>query len=152
MANSPRQDRETDERDSEKREEAWKPPSLLPTPKPRPGWRYRWVRASIMGAADNVNVSYRFREGYEQVPVSECPELAALRDNGSKFTDGVEIGGLLLCRIPEERAQAIDRHYEKLSRDQESAVDNQFMRENDARMPLFKDKRTQVRFGGRGDK
>jgi hypothetical protein len=37
--------------------------------------------------------------------------------------------------------------YKKASDDQVQAVDNSFMQQNDARMPLFRDNRSSVTFG-----
>jgi hypothetical protein len=59
----------------------------------------------------------------------------------------VEIGGLMLCKIPEERVKARQAYYEGLANQQIKSVDNAFMRENDPRMPLFSEKRSEVSFG-----
>jgi hypothetical protein len=55
----------------------------------------------------------------------------------------------MLCKAPEENAEARQAHYEDLSRQQMQSVDNTFMRENDPRMPLFSEKRSEVSFGKR---
>ena len=44
-----------------------------------------------------------------------------------------------------------DLYYAKQANSQMEAVDNNFMRQNDARMPVFNDKRSTVSFG-RGNK
>ena len=59
----------------------------------------------------------------------------------------LEIGGLLLCKIPKEFMEQRAAFYKKASADQINAVDNSFMQQNDSRMPLFKDNRTSVTFG-----
>jgi hypothetical protein len=42
-----------------------------------------------------------------------------------------------------------DEYYQKRAQDQMQAVDNNFMRENDPRMPVFApDRKTNVTFGG----
>ena len=64
-----------------------------------------------------------------------------------RFKGGVEVGGLLLCRIPEEFMEQRAKYYEQQSRSQVESVDNNFLRENDPRMPLFSEKRTKVTFG-----
>ncbi len=136
-------------RDAKERPKQWKPPSLLPDPEPKDGWTYRWVRTSIFGAADPANISKQFREGWEPVPLTEHPELADARDQNSRWKDGVEIGGLLLCRIPSEMMKQRQAHYENLAKSQLSAVDNNFMRESDPRMPVLSpERRTQITFGG----
>jgi hypothetical protein len=40
-----------------------------------------------------------------------------------------------------------DAFYRRQNTSQMEAVDNNFMRENDARMPLFSEKKTSVSFG-----
>jgi hypothetical protein len=40
-------------------------------------------------------------------------------------------------------------YYQKQAHDWMQSVDSNFMRENDPRMPLFNDRRSEVRFGKR---
>ena len=68
-------------------------------------------------------------------------------DPNSKFKGNIEIGGLLLCKIPKEFMEQRAAFYNKASADQIKAVDNSFMQSNDARMPLFSEKKTAVSFG-----
>jgi hypothetical protein len=60
----------------------------------------------------------------------------------------VEIGGLMLCKAPTEKVLARKEYYENQARAQMESVDNNFMRNNDARMPLFKDTKTSTSRGG----
>lgn len=144
-----RMPRTSQTRDAVARPSEWKPPSLLPDPEPKSGWTYRWIRTATYGAADPANISRQFREGWEPVTVSEHPELANARDQNSRWKDGIEIGGLLLCRIPVEMMKQRQQHYESLAKSQINAVDNNFMRESDPRMPVLNSERsTQVTFGG----
>jgi hypothetical protein len=70
-----------------------------------------------------------------------------LQVTGNK--DGnVEIGGLLLCKKPREMADARREYYDQKARNQMESVDNSFMRNNDARMPLFSDRKSTVSKGG----
>ena len=39
--------REHETREETQRPMTWRPPSLLPDPDPRPGWRHRWVRLPL---------------------------------------------------------------------------------------------------------
>ena len=54
----------------------------------------------------------------------------------------------MLCKIPTERAEARNEYYEKQAQDQMNSVDNHFMRNNDARMPLFSEKKSSTSRGG----
>jgi len=64
-----------------------------------------------------------------------------------RFKGNVEVGGLLLCRIPEEFLKQRAAYYEKQNKDQMDSVDNNFLRQSDPRMPLFSEKKTKVTFG-----
>lgn len=128
----------------------WKPPSILPDPKPEPGYVYRWVRTSMMNNADNTNVSRQMREGYVPVKAEDHPELMLYADQDGRFKGNVEVGGLLLCKIPEEIAQQRAAYYGNMAQQQMESVDNNLMRENDPRMPLLKPERSSRTTFGRG--
>jgi hypothetical protein len=68
-------------------------------------------------------------------------------DQNSRFKDGVEIGGLLLCKIPEEFVAQRKAYYAKQSQQQADAVDNSFMKQSDPRMPLFAESKATTSFG-----
>ena len=139
--------RELDTRQVMQRPEAWRPPETLPMPDDRPGWTHRYVRTSTMGAADPSNISSKLREGYEPCKAEEYPELMMHASTEGRFKGNIEVGGLLLCRIPSEFMAQRAKHYENLNKSQVDSVDNNFLRENDPRMPLFSEKRTKVTFG-----
>lgn len=122
----------------------YKPASALPEPSPEPGFRFRWVATTISGNDNPTNVSQKFREGWVPVKAEDHPELHI---QGNK--DGnVEVGGLMLCKAPEEMINGRRAYYAQTSKQQMSSVDNHFMRNNDARMPLFKDSKSSVSRGG----
>ncbi len=128
--------------------DAWVPASTLPEPDPQDGWGFRWIRTSMVGSADNTNVSRRFREGWTPCKAEDHPELKVLSDLESRFDGSIEVGGLLLCKMPQERLEARRKHFESVAANQMEGVDRNFMRENDARMPLLATERqTDVRFG-----
>jgi hypothetical protein len=139
--------RELDTRQVMQRPEAWRPPETLPMPNDRPGWTHRYVRISTMGTADPSNISSKLREGYEPCKAEEYPELMMHASTEGRFKGNIEVGGLLLCRIPTEFMAQRAKYYENLNKSQVDSVDNNFLRENDPRMPLFSEKRTKVTFG-----
>ncbi len=142
-----RQDRELQSRDEFQRPDSWQPASLLPEFKKVPGWAYRWIRTSVMNEADNLNVSAKMREGWEPVKLADHPEMKLMVDQNSRFKEGVEIGGLLLCKIPQEFVDQRKAHYAKQAQQQADEVDNSFMKQSDARMPLFSEKKSTTSFG-----
>ena len=142
-----RKPRELENRTMSERPKQWSPPELLPEPDMQPGYKYRWIRVSLMNNADPRNLSSMIRQGYEAVKLSEQPKFQLLVDPNSRFKDNIEIGGLLLCKIPVEFVEQRNNHYSNISRQQSEAVDNNFMRQSDARMPLFQERKSTASFG-----
>jgi hypothetical protein len=122
-------------------------PETLPQPDKQPGYAYRWVRVATMGASDARNISAKTREGWEPVRSEEQPHLALLVDPNSRFKDNIEVAGLLLCKMPTEFVEQRTAYYAKAAKDNMDAVDNNFMRESDPRMPLFAERKSKVVFG-----
>jgi hypothetical protein len=142
-----RQGRESQNRSVTERAKSWKPPQTLPEVTPRDGWAHRWIRTSFVGKVDNANVSARFREGWEPCKSEDYPELHVMVDRDSRFPGNIEIGGLLLCKAPTEIMEARDEYFRGQAKAQMLAVDNNLMKENDPRMPLFKESKSTVTFG-----
>ena len=148
MAEQNRQPRDLDSRAKVERPKQWMPPELLPSPNPEPGYEFRWIRVSTLGTADPMNISSKLREGWEPVKASEHPEIQLMNiGEKSRFPDSIEIGGLILCKTPKEFVDQRNGYYQKQTDSQMQSVDNNFMRENDPRMPLFKERRSEVKFG-----
>ena len=139
--------RELDTRATTQRVAEWKAPEVLPSPDHRPGWRHRWVRISITGSADPSNISSKLREGYEPCKAEDYPELMLHASTEGRFKGNIEVGGLLLCRIPEEFMTQRANYYAKQNQAQVESVDNNFLRQSDSRMPLFSEKSSKVSFG-----
>jgi hypothetical protein len=139
--------RELETRSQKERPKQWQRPETLPQPIKEPGYAYRWVRVSLMNQADARNVSSKLREGWEPVRIEEQPQFKLLVDPNSRFKDNIEVAGLLLCKIPEELVGQRSDYYSAQTRAQMDSVDNNFMRESDPRMPLFKEGKTKVSFG-----
>jgi hypothetical protein len=139
--------RELETRDLQERPKQWMPPELLPEPDKQPGYAYRWIRVSTLNAADPRNISSKLREGWEPVSLEEQPKYRLLASGDGKFKDNIEIGGLLLCKTPEDFVAQRTEHYDKQTRAQTDAVDNNLMRQSDPRMPLFNERKSTSSFG-----
>ena len=119
------------------------PSSSLPVPNKRPGIKHRWIATHVLGESVQSNVSKKNREGWEPVKADDYPELRLTGDvNGN-----VELGGLMLCSIPEDMVEARTEYFKDKSQAQIDSVDNNFMRNSDPRMPLFSDKRSSTTKG-----
>lgn len=140
--------RELDTRAKQERPRTWAPPTLLPDPTPEPGYKYRWIRVSMMGQSDPRNVSTKLREGWEPVKADDHPEISGYLDNdNARYKDNIVVGGLMLCKTPVELVEQRNAYYQAQSEAQMRSVDNSFMRENDPRMPLFSERKSSVTFG-----
>ena len=140
MANRTPRDLETREKTTRA---AYVPPSVLPEPTPEPGYSYRWIATHVYGTADPSNVSKKTREGWEPVKASDHPELML----PSNTAGNVELGGLMLCKMPTEMVQARNEYFQRQAEGQMLSVDNNLMRQSDPRMPLFNERKSTSTFG-----
>ena len=139
---APRKSREQDERPK-----VWQPASMLPEPDKQAGYAYRWVRVATLGQNDPRNISSKLREGWEPVRIEEQPQFRLFVDPDSRFKDNIEVAGLLLCKAPKEMMDQRKAYFAQKNQAQMDSVDNNFMRESDARMPLFREKKSSTSFG-----
>jgi hypothetical protein len=144
-----RESRSADTREQSISRKPWAPPSMLETPPPPQGYVYRWIRAEVLNSDDKKNVMSRTREGFELVRSEEIGdfELPSIQDG--KHAGVVSVGGLLLAKIPEETRNERNAHYANRTQTAQDAVDNDLMKESDARSPIMSPRRTSnVTFGG----
>ena len=140
-------DRELKTRERTVRKKAWTRPEVLPSPNPQPGYEFHWVRVSTQGQVDATNVSSKLREGWEPVKATDHPEITIVAIEQERFKDNIVIGGLMLCKAPKEMIEERNAYYNDQAQAQMNSVDNNLMRENDPRMPLFNERKTKVTFG-----
>jgi hypothetical protein len=142
--------RRTEEtREKEVRQQSWKPAHDLPTPEPVDGYEFRWVRVAIMGNPDPANMARARREGWIPCKAADHPEISGdlMAFGLAPAADIIEIGGLVLCKILSEIVSQRTAYYDDLTQKQTLSVDNNFMRENDPRMPLFREGKSKISFG-----
>ena len=143
-----KQTRSSQTREKNSRRKPWAPPSRLDAPDAPDGYKHRWIRTSIRGEDDKINVHSKLREGYEPVRSDEHPGLndfASIEDG--QHAGVIGNGGLMLARIPEETAQERTEYYRGRTREQISAVDQDLMREEHPSMPISRDRQSRVSFG-----
>ena len=151
-------------RSKSERPKVWVPPSSLDAPPAPDGFRYRWIRAEVIGFQDTKNITGRLREGYELVraeevenatdpnhslvfPVFENWVITGIFEDG-KYKGVIGVGGLLLAKVPEEIAQQRMDHMSNKHKDRSHAVENDLMKEQDSRMPINVERQSRVTFGG----
>jgi hypothetical protein len=142
-----RLDRELNTREKTTRKKSWTKPELLPSPKPQDGYAFHWVRVSMQGQSDPTNVSSKIREGWEPVKAVDHPEIFLTHSENDRFKDNIVMGGLMLCKAPVEMVEERNAYYNQQADSRIRSVDNNLMRENDPRMPLFNERKSKVTFG-----
>tara|TARA_E500000318_G_scaffold47555_1_gene44763 strand:- start:68 stop:517 length:450 start_codon:yes stop_codon:yes gene_type:complete len=142
-----RTNRQHENRASQERPKTWTPPSTIPDVIPLPGFDYHWKRIAILNDPDPRNISMALREGYEMVKAEEQPHMKIVADSNSRYPGCIEIGGLVLCKIPTELARQKKGYYLEQADQQMQSVDNNLMRQSDPRAPIFKEHKSTVSFG-----
>ena len=136
-------------RSKSERPKVWVPPSSLDAPPAPDGFRYRWIRAEVVGFQDTKNITSRLREGYELVrseEVENADDYPTVEDG--KYKGVIGVGGLLLAKVPVEIAMQRQAYMADRHRQQDDAVNNDLMREQDQRMPINVERQSRVTFGG----
>ena len=65
-----------------------------------------------------------------------------------KYKGVVGVGGLLLAKVPVEIAKQRQEYMANRHKQQDEAVNNDLMKEQDQRMPINVERQTRVTFGG----
>ena len=144
-----RANRDSQTREKEMRNADWRPPSALDAPEAPVGYKHRWIRESVMEYDDRNNIHKRRREGYELVRAEEYPDFDAPVIDEGKNAGVIGQGGLLLARIPEEIVEERNKYFMDKTNTQMEAVDRDLMKESNPAMPISKDRKSQVAFGGK---
>ena len=136
-------------RSKSERPKVWVPPSSLDAPPAPDGFRYRWIRAEVVGFQDTKNVTSRLREGYELVRAEEVEnssDYPVIEDG--RYKGVVGDCGLLLANVPIEIAKQRQDYMTRRHEDRNDAVENDLMKEQDKRMPINVERQSRVTFGG----
>ena len=141
--------RANDTRSKSERPKVWVPPSSLDAPPAPDGFRYRWIRAEVVGYQDTKNITSRLREGYELVRAEEVENASdyPVLDEG-KYKGVIGVGGLLLAKVPVEIAKQRQEYMTQRHEERNDAVENDLMKEQDNRMPINVERQSRVTFGG----
>jgi len=98
----------------------------------------RWIRISVKGVDDIMNVGKKQQEGWVFVTPDEVPEMAItsfVREEG-RYLGAVCRGDLALAKKPIVKVRARQKFYEKKANEQMDAVNAQLMKNSDSRMPI----------------
>ena len=149
MENDKKTSRANQTRSKTERPNVWVPPSSLDAPPAPDGFRYRWIRAEVVGYQDTKNITGRIREGYELVRAEEVENASdyPVVEDG-KYKGVIGVGGLLLAKVPVEIAKQRQEYMTQRHEERSEAVSNDLMREQDSRMPINVERQSRVTFGG----
>ena len=132
------------------RRRPWAPPSKLDAPKPKDGYKHRWIRTHLRGDDDQMNVHSRLREGYEPVRADEYPDRQDLPSVAEgKYKGVIGIGGLVLMRCPIEVKEDRDEYFRNLTDTKTKAIENDLHKEEHPSMPISQERQSRVTFGGK---
>ena len=131
-----RNSRSAETRASQTRRTPWTPPSMLDAPNAPPGYQFRWIREATRGIDDKSNMSKRIREGYEPVRAEDYPEFEAPTIDSGSNSGVIGVGGLILAKVPVETAAERNAYFKDQADSAMQGVDQNYMRESDARMPI----------------
>lgn len=138
------EERADDPREDESRPLVWNPPSKLETPKARRGMTQKWVRKSLLGTEEPHHVASRHREGWRPRPAETAPDFPASKDGR------IEMGGLLLCEMPNSMVEQRNAHYLDRTNQQDDAIahDLHKAREQGEPSKFIQDRETKITRGG----
>ena len=103
-------------------EAAWKPPSLLDSPEPRPGMTQRWIATSIQGKDTPDNVYKRMREGWNPRPAETVKDKLFPTINHGQWAGSIGIEGMLLCEMPIETHKQMKAYYNNRNSEQNESI------------------------------
>ena len=105
----------------------------------------RWVHSLCM--PNGIKTEYYMeilKDMKEDYPDTDFPVI----DEG-KNAGVIGQGGLLLARIPEEIVEERNQYFMDKTNTQMEAVDRDLMKESNPAMPISKERKSQVAFGGK---
>lgn len=116
-------------REAESRNYEYRPPSSLPDIIESPDCVYRWIATVVGGTPDAANVHKRMADMWVPVPWEDRVKVLKQADafpSIARNTDGnIVIGGLMLCRMSRERANARNKYYRDIAARQIQGVKQQ---------------------------
>lgn len=141
-----RKPRSLETRETSSRRRSWVEPTMLPDPMPQDGYVFKWVRTATRNNEDKANYQKRIREGWEPVDAADHPELM-MDLNVGQASGKVEVGGLILCKMPEEMAEQRKEYYQRRTAAEMDSAENSYLRDSDERMKKFMEKQRKTVFG-----
>ena len=103
-------------------EAAWKPPSLLDAPDPRPGMVQRWIATSIQGRDTPDNVYKRMRAGWNPRPADTVKDQRFPTINHGHWAGSIGVEGMILCEMPKDKFKSMKAYYNQRNDEQNESI------------------------------
>jgi len=111
----------------------WVQGGSLVAPKPRPGYVQRWIRMGVKGKDDAVNISRKFREGWQPRAADTVPSSYQTAKIGhGRFAGFIGVEGMLLCELPVKNNDQRKRFIREQTDKKVKAIDADLQRANKA--------------------
>ena len=122
---------------------AWKPPSLLDAPDPRPGMVQRWIATSIQGRDTPDNVYKRMRAGWNPRPADSVKDKRYPTINHGQWAGSIGVEGMLLCEMPEETFGKMKDYYLGRSQEQNESIPGELdALGRNSGLPIFQERKS----------
>jgi hypothetical protein len=122
---------------------AWKPPSLLDAPEPRPGMVQRWVATSIQGRDTPDNVYKRMRAGWNPRPADSVKDKRYPTINHGQWAGSIGVEGMLLCEMPEDTHKQMKDYYHGKTQEQNESIPGELdALQRNSGLPIFQERRS----------
>ena len=101
---------------------AWKPPSLLDAPDPRPGMVQRWIATSIQGKDTPDNVYKRMRAGWNPRAAETVKDKRYPTINHGQWAGSIGVEGMILCEMDEDKFKSMKDYYHNRNLEQNESI------------------------------
>ena len=84
------------------RPRVWTPPSALGAPRPKKGFRYRWIRAEMAAVGRRKKITGKLREGWSLVKPTKYQATKYPTIDEGRYKGYIGVGGLVLAKVSEK--------------------------------------------------
>ncbi len=111
--------------------------SYLKAPPARPGYTQRWVRVTVFGKDDPINMTRQFRKGWRPRKFETVPtDFGTPTEQHGRFAGCLVVEGSVLCERPIEIAKKHRAHLRDKNDKQTEAIDAE-LRNASVRNPAY---------------
>ena len=125
-------------------------PENLPYIPPRDGYAQRWIRVSLHGKDESLNIGKALRAGYKPRMWESVPaKFQAPHIEGGQFNGVVGVPDMVLCEIPLALNERHKARIANQTRTMTQAIAKDLAEKSHPYMPISQQRRSQIQKGGR---